>query len=77
MYAAASDLPIASAGSARSDSQIAAITRLDGALDVFWIGPDGQNLDSVGQPEEDWQPPFPIALANPARPGSPLAAVTI
>jgi Domain of unknown function (DUF4185) len=36
-----SPFPIAPPGAARVDSPIAAVTRLDGALDVFWIGPDG------------------------------------
>ena len=71
--------PIAPPGSARGDSPIAAITRFDGALDVFWIGPDGGVGTTWANPQIDggnWHAPFPIAPAGSAAPGSPLAAVT-
>jgi len=32
---------------AGTDSPLAAVTRLDGALDVFWIGPDGALQTSI------------------------------
>jgi hypothetical protein len=66
-------------GAARSDSPIAAVTRLHGALDVFWIGRDGSLNTSWANPELDdagWHSPFPITPARAARPGSPIAAVT-
>jgi Domain of unknown function (DUF4185) len=55
------------------------VTRLNGALDVFWIGPDGAVATTWANPQVDsgrWHPPFPITPSGAARPGSPLAAVT-
>ena len=71
--------PIALANAARSDSPIAAITRLNGALDVFWVGPDGAIGTTWANPAVDgakWHTPFPITLANAARSDSPIAAIT-
>ena len=71
--------PIAPANAARADSPIAAVTRLNGALDVFWIGPDGGVGTTWANPAVDggnWHAPFPIAPANAARADSPIAAVT-
>ena len=71
--------PIAPPGAARANSPIAAVTRLEGALDVFWIGPDGGVGTTWANPRIDsgrWHPPFPIAPAHSARPDSPIAAVT-
>jgi hypothetical protein len=71
--------PITPPGAARPGSPLAAVTRLDGALDVFWIGPDGAVGTTWANPRVDgakWHPPFPITPPGAARPGSPLAAVT-
>jgi Domain of unknown function (DUF4185) len=71
--------PISPPGSARADSSLAAITRLDEALDVFWIGPDGAVATTWANPRVDngrWHPPFPIAPAGSARSESPVAALT-
>ena len=71
--------PIAPAGAARHDSHIAAITRTDGALDVFWIGPDGGIGTTWSNPRVNsgkWGDPFSIAPGGAARPRSPIAAIT-
>src|SRR5262249_55616209 len=71
--------PITPPGAARANSPIAAITRLDGALDVFWIGPDGPVGTNWANPKIDnanWNKPSPIALRGAARADSPLAAIT-
>ena len=66
---------------ARADSPIAAVARLPGQLDVFWIGQDGQIWSqwwdqAAGQ---SWgnHNPFPIASSFPVPAGadSPIAAV--
>ena len=72
--------PIAPAGAARNDSHIAAIARSDGAMDVFWIGPDGGIGTNWSNPRVNsgkWGDPFPIAPAGAARRGSPIAAITL
>jgi hypothetical protein len=74
-----SPFPITPPGAARTGSPIAAVTRLGGALDVFWIGPDGAVGTTWANPSVDdgrWHPPFPITPAGAARTDSPLAAVT-
>jgi Domain of unknown function (DUF4185) len=71
--------PLTPPGAARADSPIAAITRLEGALDVFWIGPDGAVATNWANPAVDsgnWHTPFPINGPGAARTGSPIAAVT-
>jgi len=71
--------PITPGGAARPGSPLTAVTRLEGALDVFWIGPDGAVATTWANPNVDearWHPPFPITPAGAARPGSPLTAVT-
>jgi hypothetical protein len=71
--------PITPPGATRADSPLAAVTRLDGALDAFWMGPDGAVDTTWANPRVDgakWHPPFPITPPGAARPGSPLAAVT-
>ena len=45
--------PVTSAGAARANSPLAAITRLNGALDVFWIGPDGAIATTWANPQID------------------------
>src|SRR5713101_739072 len=71
--------PITPPGGTRADSSLAVVTRLNGALDVFWIGPDGAVATTWANPQVDsgrWHPPFPITPSGAARLGSPLAAVT-
>ena len=71
--------PITPPGAAAPDSAISAITRLEGALDVFWIGPDGAVATTWANPNIDngnWHPPFPITPPVAARPSSPAAAIT-
>lgn len=71
--------PISPPRAARANSPIAAITRLDGALDVFWIGPDGAVATTWANPRIDggrWHPPFPIAPPGATRANSPIAAIT-
>jgi hypothetical protein len=71
--------PISPPNAARSDSPIAAVTRFGGALDTFWIGPDGGIGTTWANPLLDrgvWHPPFPIAPPRAARSGSGLSAVT-
>ena len=71
--------PITPAGASRANSPLAAITRLAGALDVFWIGPDGAIATNWANPQinnGNWHTPFPITAAGASRANSPLAAVT-
>jgi hypothetical protein len=71
--------PITPPGAARGDSPLAAVTRLEGALDMFWIGPDGAVATTWANPEVDnaaWHLPFPITPPAAARSNSPLAVVT-
>jgi hypothetical protein len=71
--------PLAPSGAARPSSPMAAVTRLDGVLDVFWIGPDGGVGTTWANPTIDggnWHQPFPIAPPGAARLDSPLVAVT-
>src|SRR5262249_50044334 len=72
-------IPIAPAGATRANSPIAAITRLEGALDVFWTGPDGAVASNWANPKIDkgiWHKPFPITPPGAARANSPIAAIT-
>jgi hypothetical protein len=71
--------PITPPGAARPDAPLAVVTRLQGALDAFWIGPDGAIATTWANPNVDgarWHAPFPITPPGAARPGSPLAVVT-
>jgi hypothetical protein len=71
--------PITPPGAAREASSVAALTRLEGALDVFWIGPDGAVASTWSNPkvnDGNWQPPFPITPPGAAREASPVAADT-
>jgi hypothetical protein len=71
--------PISPPGAARANSPIAAITRLNGALDVFWIGPDGAIATNWANPQVNngaWHTSFPISPPGAARANSPIAAVT-
>ena len=71
--------PITPPRAARNNSPIAAITRFDGALDVFWIWPDGaigSNWANPGVDNGNWHTPFPITPPNAARNNTPIAAVT-
>jgi hypothetical protein len=71
--------PIAPPRAARADSPVAAVTRFNGAVDVFWIGPDGAVVTTWFNPALDsghWHTPFPITPPGAARANSPLAAVT-
>ena len=71
--------PITPPGAARANSPIAAVTRLDGALDVFWIGPDGAVGTTWANPAIDngkWHPPFPITPPGATRANAPVAAIT-
>jgi hypothetical protein len=71
--------PITPPGAARVDAPLAAVTRLDGALDVFWIGPDGAVATTWANPQIDngnWHAPFPITGPGAAAPGSPITALT-
>ena len=71
--------PITPPGAARADSPIAAVTRLEGALDVFWIGPDGAVGATWANPAIDggsWHPAFPITPPGASGANSPIAAVT-
>jgi hypothetical protein len=71
--------PITQPSGARGDSGLAALTRGVGALDVFWIGPDGAIATNWANPQVDnanWHTPFPITPAGAARAGSLLCAVT-
>jgi hypothetical protein len=66
-------------GAARADSPLAIVTRFDGAMDVFWIGPDGAIGTTWENPQVDganWHQPFAISPPGAARTNSPLAAVT-
>ena len=65
-------------GAARVDSSIATVSRYAGALDVFWVGPDGAIGTTWENPHVDdgaWHPPFPISPTGAARTSLPLAAV--
>ena len=71
--------PISPPRAARADSPVACVTRFKGAVDVFWIGPDGALATTWFNPDLDagrWHTPFPITPPGAARPNSPLAAVT-
>jgi hypothetical protein len=71
--------PITPPGAARADSGVAAITRFNGALDAFWIGPDGAIATTWANPQVDnanWHPPFPITPPGAAGPGSGLVVIT-
>jgi hypothetical protein len=71
--------PITPPGATRADSPLAASTRLEGALDVFWIGPDGAVASTWANPRVDngaWHAPFPITPPGASRVNSPIAAVT-
>jgi hypothetical protein len=70
---------IAAAGAARADSPVTAVTRFQGAVDVFWIGRDGDLNTAWFNPDIEqgkWHTPFPITPREAARPHSPLAATT-
>jgi hypothetical protein len=71
--------PITPPNVARNNSPLAAVTRFDGALDVFWIWPDGaigSNWANPGIDNGNWHTPFPITPPNAAGNNSPLAAIT-
>jgi hypothetical protein len=72
--------PITPPGAARNDSALTAVTRLDGEVDVFWIGPDGAIGTNWSKPSVNggaWNPtPFPITGPGASRTASPLTAVT-
>ena len=68
--------PITPPGAARADSGVAAITRFNGALDAFWIGPDGAIATTWANPQVDnanWHPAFPITPPGAARRNASLA----
>ena len=74
-----SPFAISPPGAARADSPLSVITRYVGAIDVFWIGPDGAVGTTWENPQVDganWHPPFAISPPGAARTNSPLAAVT-
>ena len=74
-----SAFPIGPGGASRADAPICAVTRFDGALDVFWIGPDGAVASTWANPRVDngaWHAPFPITPPRTSRINSPLAAIT-
>ena len=60
--------PIAPPNATRANSPLSAVSRAQGNLDVFWIGPDG----GVGTNYWDgkWHTPFPIAPPNATRANS-------
>ena len=71
--------PMSLPGVARVDSSIAAVSRYDGALDVFWVGPDGAIGTTWENPQignGTWHLPFPISPTGAARADSSLAVVT-
>ena len=71
--------PMSPPGAARIDSSIAAVSRYAGALDVFWISPDGAIETTWENPQVDgahWHPPFAISPPGAARTDSPLAVIT-
>jgi hypothetical protein len=71
--------PITRPGAAGDPSSVAAVTRLDGALDVFWVGDDRAIWTTWANPEVDngtWHDPFSIAPAGAAGPASSVAALT-
>jgi hypothetical protein len=71
--------PISPPGATRSNSPLAVVTRLAGALDAFWIGPDGAVGTAWANPNVDgarWHAPFPNSPPGATRSGSPLAVVT-
>ena len=68
-------------GAARVDLSIAAVSRYAGALDVFWVGPDGAIGTTWENPHVDdanWHPTFRYRYLTshglvqmPWRPGEP------
>lgn len=67
--------PITPPGAAAEVSPLDAVTRLDGLLDVFFLGPDRAVVTVWSNPEVDggrWQDPFPIT--PPADPAPPPGA---
>jgi hypothetical protein len=71
--------PISPSGAAHPNSAVAAVTRLAGAMDIFWVGPDGAVATTWENPQVDganWHTAFPISPPQAARSGSPLVAVT-
>ena len=71
--------PISPPAASRGNSPLSAVTRLEGALDVFWIGPDGAIGSNWANPNVDngnWHTPFPISPPAASRANSPLSAVT-
>jgi hypothetical protein len=71
--------PISPPGASRANSPLCAVTRLEGGLDVFWIGVDGAINSNWANPEVDsgnWHTPFPISPPAASRANSPLSAVT-
>ena len=72
-------IPMSLPGAARVDSSIAAVSRYAGALDVFWVGPDGAIGTTWENPQignGTWHLPFPISPTGAARADSSLAVVT-
>ena len=74
---------ITESGAARDNSPLAAVTQFKGALDVFWVCPDGSVATAWANPEIDegrWHPPPrepSYSGLQPWRgaPGFPIAAV--
>jgi hypothetical protein len=68
--------PITPPGATHPDSQLSAVTRFQGALDVFWVGPDGAMATNWANPQVDnsnWHAPFPITGPHVARADSGMA----
>jgi hypothetical protein len=71
--------PITPPGAARADSRLAAVTRLEGALDVFWVGSDGVVTTTWANPTVDnaqWHAPFPISQPMAIAEASGVAAIS-
>ena len=63
----------------RSVSNLAAVTRLEGALDVFWMGRNGTVMTTWANPKlynGQWHTPFPISQPIEVAQASGIAAVT-
>ena len=74
-----SAFPVTHPGVTRADSSLAALSRLQGALDVFWIGPDGTVTTTWANPQINngaWNIPFGISLPGAVHPKACLSAVT-
>ena len=63
-------------GQARGDSSLVAISRIEGLIDVMWIGPDGAIGSTNHTTGSSWKKPFPLTPPKAAGAGSDIGVAS-